>query len=62
MNQRIQFNATRTHATFENNFVSILDEHATKKTKVLRRNQKPRFNKNLPKQIMMNNESGKENK
>ena len=45
--------AMRTHATFENNFVSILDEHATKKTKVLRRNQKPRFNKNLPKQIMI---------
>ena len=27
--------AVRTHAAFENNFVSILDKHAAKKTKTL---------------------------
>ena len=31
--------AVRTHAAFENNFTSILDEHAPKKTKILQRNQ-----------------------
>ena len=36
--------AIRTHAAFENNFVSILDKHAPKRTKLLRRNQKPHFN------------------
>ena len=41
--------AMRTHAAFENNFVSILDKHAPKKTKILRGNQKPHFNKNLRK-------------
>ena len=41
--------AMRTHAAFENNFVSILDKHAPKKTKILRGYQKPRFNKNLRK-------------
>ena len=45
--------AVRTHAAFENNFVSILDKHAPKKTKILRGNQKPHFNKNLRKQIMI---------
>ena len=35
--------AMRTHAPFENNFVSILDKHAPKKTKILRGNQKLRF-------------------
>ena len=30
--------AVRTHATFETNFVSILDKHACKKTKILREN------------------------
>ena len=39
--------AVRTHADFENNFVSILDKHAPKKTKIFRGNQKPHFNKNL---------------
>ena len=32
--------AVRTHAAFENNFVSILDKHAPKKIKILRGNQK----------------------
>ena len=31
----------RTHATFENNLVSILDKHALKKTTILLGNQKP---------------------
>ena len=35
--------AVRTHAAFENNFVSILDKHAPKKTKILRGNQKTPF-------------------
>ena len=35
--------AMRTHAPFENNFVSILDKHAPKKTKLLLGNQKLRF-------------------
>ena len=43
----------RTHAAFENNFVSILDKHAPKKTKILRGTQKPSFNKTLRKQIMI---------
>ena len=45
--------AMRTHATFENNFGSILGKHASKKTQILRGNQKPHFNKNLQKQIMI---------
>ena len=45
--------AVRTHAAFENNFVSILDKHAPRKTKILRGNQKTHFNDNLPKQIMI---------
>ena len=45
--------AVRTHAAFENNFVSILDKHVPKKTKILRGNQKSHFNKNLRKQIMI---------
>ena len=43
----------RTHAAFEKNFNSILGKHAAKKTKILRVNQKPYFNKNLWKQIMI---------
>ena len=50
----------RTHAAFENNFVSILDKHAPKKTKLLRGNQKPHFNNNLWKLIM--SRSGFKNK
>ena len=45
--------AMRTHAAFENNFVSILDKHAPRKTKILRGNQNPHFNENLQKQIMI---------
>ena len=41
------------HAVFENNFASLLDKHAPKKTKILRGNQNPRFNKNPLKQIMI---------
>ena len=43
----------RTHAAFEKKFNSILGKHAAKKTKILRVNQKPYFNKNLRKQIMI---------
>ena len=43
----------RIHAAFENNFVSISDKHAPKKTKILRGNQKSHFNKNLRKQIII---------
>ena len=43
----------RTHAAFENNFVSILDKHAPKNTKLLWENQMPHFNRNLQKQIML---------
>ena len=45
--------AVRTHAAFENNFVSILDKHPPKKTKVLRGNQKPQLNMNFRDQIMI---------
>ena len=45
--------AMTTHAAFENNFVSISDKHARKKTNILQGNQKPHFNKNLQKQIMI---------
>ena len=45
--------AMRTHVTIENNFFSISDKHAPKKTKFLQENQKPHFNKNLRKQIMI---------
>ena len=50
---RNSMSAVRTHAAFENDFVSILDKHAPKKTKILRGNQNPHFNKNLWKQIMI---------
>ena len=45
--------AVRTHAAFENTFVTILDKHAPKKTEILRGNQTPYFNKKLRKQIMI---------
>ena len=45
--------AVRTHGAFENDFVSILDKHTPKKTKILRRNQKPHFYKNLREQIII---------
>ena len=45
--------AMTTHAAFENNFVSTSDKHARKKTNILQGNQKPHFNKNLRKQIMI---------
>ena len=43
----------RNHAAFENNFVSIFDKHAPKKSKILRGTKKRHFNKNLQKQIMI---------
>ena len=43
----------RTHTTFEKKINSILGKRAAKKTKTLRGNQNPYFNKNLWKQIMV---------
>ena len=43
----------RTHVAFENSFISIVDKHAPKKTKILRGNQKTRFNKTLREQKMI---------
>ena len=45
--------AMRAHAAYKNNFVSIFDKHSPNITKSLRGNQKPHFNKNLRKQIMI---------
>ena len=46
--------AMRTHAVFENNFVSILYKHTPlKNNKILRENQKPHFNKNLLEQMII---------
>ena len=45
--------AVRTHTAFENNFVSILDKNAPKKTNILRGNQNHHFNKNLWKPRMI---------
>ena len=39
--------AMRTHAAFENNFVSISDKHDPKETKILQGNQNTHFNRNL---------------
>ena len=50
----------RTHAAFEKEIDSVLDKHAPKKTTILQGNQKPYFNKNLRKQIMIR--SGLRNK
>ena len=43
----------RTHAAFEKKFNLVLGKHAAKKTKILKGNQSPYFNKNLWKQIMI---------
>ena len=40
------------YENFEKTFVNVLDAHAPKKTKVLRRNQKPHIDKNIRKAIM----------
>ena len=50
----------RTHAAFEKEIDSVLDKHAPKKITILQGNQKPYFNKNLRKQIMIR--SGLRNK
>ena len=49
----IVMSAMRAHAAYKSNFVSFLDKHSPKKTKDLRGNQKPHFNKSLRKQIMI---------
>ena len=43
----------KTHASFENNFVSILDKHGPKKIKNFTRESKTHFNKNLREQVMI---------
>ena len=48
----------RTHVAFEKKIHSFLDKHVAKKTKILRGNQKPYFNKNLRKQIMIRSRLG----
>ena len=40
------------YCTFEKNFVEVLDKHAPKKRKILRRNHKPHVNKTLHSAIM----------
>ena len=40
------------YENFEKTFVNVLDAHAPRKTKVLRRNHKPHVDKNLRKAIM----------
>ena len=45
--------AMRAHAAYKNNFVSIVDKHSPNITNILRGSQKPHFNKNLRKQIMI---------
>lgn len=40
------------HSTFENSFISVLNKHAPKNTKILRGNQKPQFIENLRKQMI----------
>ena len=41
------FNSMSAHEAYKSNFVSFLDKHSPKKTKDLRGNQKPYFNKSL---------------
>ena len=43
---------SKDYAAFENNFVNVLDNHAPKKTKVLRVNHKPHVSKTLRLAIM----------
>ena len=49
----ISMSAVRTHRAFESNFVSVLEKHDPKKAKTLGGNQKPYFNKNIWKQIVI---------
>ena len=42
----------KNYESFENVFVTVLDRHASRKTKILHGNQKPPVNKNLRKAIM----------
>ena len=46
----------KNYESFENVFVTVLDRHAPRKTKILRGNQKPHVNKNLRKAIMKRSE------
>ena len=42
--------------SFENVFVTVLDRHAPRKTKILHRNQKPQVGKNFREAIMKRSE------
>ena len=46
----------KNYESFENVFVTVLDRHAPRKTKILRGNQKPYIDKNLRKAIMKRSE------
>ena len=46
----------KNYESFENVFVTVLDRHALRKTKILRGNQKPHVDKNLRKTIMKRSE------
>ena len=46
----------KNYESFENVFVTVLDRHAPRKTKILRGNQKPHVDKNLRKAIMKRSE------
>ena len=46
----------KNYESFENVFVTLLEKKAPRKTKILRRNQKPHVNKNLRKAIMKRSE------
>ena len=45
-------NDLKNYKSFKNVFVTVLDRHAPRKTKILRGNQKPHVDKNLRKAIM----------
>ena len=48
----------RIHSAFKNTSIALLDKHAPKKTKILRGNQKPHFNTDPRKQIMIRSRLG----
>ena len=45
-------NCNEEYENYEQNFIKVLNTHASKKVKILRGNHKPRYNKNLRKAIM----------
>ena len=49
-------NCPKSYESFENVFVTVLDRHAPRKTKILRGNQKPHVDKNFRKAIVKRSE------